>query len=477
MHIFGLTITRRTKAAVPPMGLTSAWDARVGSAGWAGLIRESFPGAWQRNITASTQDVMSHSTAWSCVTLIASDIGKLRILLQEEDTNGITEEVSNPAYSPVLRKPNHYQNRIKFLETWIVSKLTRGNTYVLKERDKRGVVSSLYVLDPARVKVLVASGGRCVLRARARSAEWTDGIRGRAGERDHPRLNGAAVSPALWGVADLRGVSRAVLQGLTIQDNSERLFENGSQPGGILTSPFEIGPQKAKEMQDAWDAQFGGSQNVGKVAVLGGGLKFEQMAVTAVDAQLIDQLKWGDERICSVFHVPPYMVGVGPAPTYNNIEALNQQYYAQCLQALIESVELCLNEGLELNDPFGVELDLDGLLRMDSATKMKVATDGVKGGIYTPNEGRKMHNKPPMEGGDTVYLQQQDYSIEALNRRDQSAPAPSTTLDATAVGAKDLLEIFVRELHAPHGIAPVLAVSDPDQTDDVLDAFEKAMAA
>jgi hypothetical protein len=104
----------------------------------------------------------------------------------------------------------------------------------------------------------------------------------------------------------------------------------------------------------------------------------------------------------------------------------------------------------------------------------------VKGGIFTPNEGRKMHNKPPIEGGDTVYLQQQDYSIEALNRRDQAAPAPATTVDATAVGAKDLLEIFVRELHAPHEIAPiapVLAVSDPDQTDDVLDAFEKAMAA
>ena len=31
----------------------------------------------------------------------------------------------------------------------------------------------------------------------------------------------------------------------------------------------------------------------------------------------------------------------------------------------------------------------------------------------------------PIEGGDTVYIQQQNYSIEALNRRDQQ-PAPST---------------------------------------------------
>jgi hypothetical protein len=84
-------------------------------------------------------------------------------------------------------------------------------------------------------------------------------------------------------------------------------------------------------------------------------------------------LKWDDEKICATFHVPPYMVGVGAMPTYNNIEALNQQYYSQCLQVLIESLELCLNEGLELTPGLGVEMDLDGLLRMDSA-----AEDGVR---------------------------------------------------------------------------------------------------
>ena len=37
----------------------------------------------------------------------------------------------------------------------------------------------------------------------------------------------------------------------------------------------------------------------------------------------VEQRKLTSETVCSVFHVPAYMVGVGPAPTYNNIEALN----------------------------------------------------------------------------------------------------------------------------------------------------------
>ena len=42
------------------------------------------------------------------------------------------------------------------------------------------------------------------------------------------------------------------------------------------------------------------------------------------------------------------MVGIGPPPPYANIEPLLQQYYAQALQSLIENLELCLDEGLEL---------------------------------------------------------------------------------------------------------------------------------
>jgi hypothetical protein len=119
------------------------------------------------------------------------------------------------------------------------------------------------------------------------------------------------------------------------------------------------------------------------------------------------------------------MVGVGPEPTYNNIEALTQQYYSQGLQYLVEALELCLEEGLGVLDAgYEIEYDTDALLRMDSATKMKHATDGVKGGIYTPNEARRRFNLPPIEGGDTVYLQEQDHSLQWLSERDKQGPPP-----------------------------------------------------
>jgi phage portal protein BeeE len=127
--------------------------------GWWPVIKESFTGAWQRGIAVSATEMLTFSPVFSCITLIASDIAKLEVNLIELDSDGIWSPAKSSAFSPVLRRPNHYQNRIQFFMSWVISKLTRGNTYVLKERDGRGNVVAMYILDPSRVKPLVAPNG------------------------------------------------------------------------------------------------------------------------------------------------------------------------------------------------------------------------------------------------------------------------------------------------------------------------------
>ncbi|HCY2364252.1 TPA: phage portal protein, partial [Escherichia coli] len=105
-------------------------------------------------------------------------------------------------------------------------------------------------------------------------------------------------------------------------------------------------------------------------------------------------------------------------PSSDNVEALEQQYYSQCLQTLIESIELLLDEALETGENESTEFDVTTLLRMDSERRMKTLGDAVKNTLLTPNEARKRENLPPLAGGDALYLQQQNYSLEALSRRD-----------------------------------------------------------
>jgi hypothetical protein len=54
-----------------------------------------------------------------------------------------------------------------------------------------------------------------------------------------------------------------------------------------------------------------------------------------------------------------------------------------------------------------------------------VWTGLVKGGIATPNEGRYQFDLKPLEGGDTVYMQQQDIPLEEARKNTiQQAPEP-----------------------------------------------------
>jgi HK97 family phage portal protein len=401
------------------------------SQGWWPIIREAFAGAWQRGVHVPVEDALTHPTFWACVTLIAGDIAKMRAMLVEETDDGINIEVNRQSpYAPVIIKPNHYQNRIQFYIYWIISKLTRGNTYALKARDARGIVTDAYLLDPTRVRPMVTPDGQVYYACQQDLlAELTDAsIVIPAREIIHDI--GFAPYHPLIGFSPVYACGHAAMQGLTIVGNMTRMFKHGSQVGGVLTAPGQISPETAARLEKYWEENYAGEANIGKIAVLGDGLKFEKPTVmSAVDAQLIDQLKWDDEKICAVFHVPPYMVGVGSMPAYNNIEALAQQYYSQCLQLLIESLELCLTEGLELEDvkrPDGgtgyeVEFDVASLLRMDSVAKMEAATKGVVGGIYTPNEARASFNLKPVKGGDTPYLQQQNFSLAALDARDKAS--------------------------------------------------------
>ncbi len=416
MNFLGLEIRRA--------GALSPISANRG--GWWPTVREAYTGAWQRNIEWTAESVLAHHAVYSCVTRISQDIGKLRPKLVEQDEDGIWSETTSAAFSSVLNQPNRFQNYIQFQEWWITSKLIHGNTYALLRRDNRGTVQSVYLLDPTRVQVLVAPDGEVFyqLKEDNLSGLSDSDVAVPASEIVHDRMN--CLYHPLVGTSPIYACGTAANMGLEIENNSSAFFGNGSNPSGILSSPVTITAEKSDELSTIWNSRFGG-RGSGGVAVLGDGMKFEPMRMTAVDSQLIEQLAWTAETVCSTFHVPPFKIGVGAQPSYQNAEIMNQIYYSDCLQSLIEQYELCLDAAFGFRSKtgdrqLGVELDLDGLLRMDTASQITALTAAVGGSLLSVNEARSKLDKKPMSGGDTIWMQQQNFSLEALAERDRNNP-------------------------------------------------------
>lgn len=409
--------------------LTSVPNSNRGS--WFPIIKESFTGAWQQNIEQTKEDMLAYPAVFACMTLIANDIAKLPLKLKRKDENDIWQTIENPAYSPVLRKPNKYQTRVQFYESWVLSVLSYGNAYILKRRDARNVVTEFYVLDPNNVQVLIAGDGEPWYELTPDDlSSIKEQVRVPSTEIIHDRIN--TLYHPLCGVSPLYACALPILQGRSAQESSSHFFKNRGQPGGILTAPGALADETVEQLRAYWAENYTGN-NAGKVAVLADGLTYKSFdTVNAQASQLIEQLKWTAEVVCSVFHVPPYKIGAGTTPTSGNIESENIRYYAEALQKLVEGMEVLIDEGLGMPKDVGVEFDVLNLWRMDSKTMMESQEVGVGAGIVAPNEARKALNLSPVAGGESPMAQQQNFSLAALAKRDAKDDPFDTSTKTTA---------------------------------------------
>jgi len=413
------SIRQSLRMVFAPGGAT----APPGSGAWMPIVREPYTGAWQKNDELRLETALANPVVFRCVSLIASDIGKLPCRLVAIDANGIWHETTSPAFSPVLRSPNRYQTPAQFFESWMFSKLLWGNTYVLKERDDRNVVTALYVLDPCRVKPLVAPDGAVYYELQTNDLAGIPTNGGPlvvpAKELIHDRWN-CAFHP-LVGLSPLYACGGAASQGLAMQVASTSFFTSGGRPSGMLVAPTEIDAATAQRLSETWH-----NLGAGKTAIVGNGMKYEAVGTSAAESQWIEQAGWTAKTIAGCFGVPISMVDSSQQPPYANNEASTLQYHSQCLQTHLNAIEHALDTGLELPAPFGTEFDLDDLIWMDTATKTKAAHDAISAGAMSPNEARlKYFGLGPVPGGDSPFLQSQYYSLEALAMRETASPAPT----------------------------------------------------
>lgn len=395
MKIFGFNIER--KKALQP----------ASNRGWFPLVAEPSGGAWQRSEPIEVETALAHSAVFACVDLIAADVAKLPIRVTKQTGSYWTDTKHDAAR--LLKKPNGYQNRLQFIQTWMASKLTHGNTYALKVRDARGRITALHVLDPKRVRPLISDDGAVFYECKAANlANLPTDVTIPAREIIHDR--GITPYHPLVGLSPLQAAAMAVTQGQAIQRTSAKFFQNGAKPGGILTAPGAIAPETADRLKAHWEQNYAGD-NAGRTAVLGDGLKYESLSTTPTDAQLIEQLQFTAQDVCRAFHVPAWKVGAGPAAPYTSAEATNLQYLADCLQAHIEALELCLDDGLELSEGYRTELDESSLLRLDTQARTTTLAAAITGNLMTINEARATLNLPPVAGGDEIYRQMQDVAL------------------------------------------------------------------
>jgi HK97 family phage portal protein len=392
---------------------------------WGGTVHEPFTGGWQRNIECRPETLACFSAVYASINIISSDIAKLPLRLKRT-SNGVSRTVNSAGESPyysVVRKPNSYQSTLDFIAWHMTCKLTTGNSYILIKRDARRVPIELHVLHPEYVQPQQAPDGSIFYQISTQPmAGITDSTIVPSRDIIHDRFQ--SMGHPLFGVSPIVASAYSAHAGLAILKNSNALFSNMARPSGILTSDGPISKDTAQRIADGWNRNYSG-EGLGKTAVLGDGLKFAPISMTAQDAQLIDQLRFNVEDVARAFRVPLHMLGDLSKASFNNVENLNRQFYSSTLQFHIEALEACFLDGLELPSDLSIEFDLDSLFRSDTEARFGAYQQALASGWLSINEVRAKEGMQAIEGGEEPRVQAQYIPISQISQLAvQPSPAP-----------------------------------------------------
>jgi HK97 family phage portal protein len=366
-----------------------------------------------------TADKAIHlSAVWACVRLLSESVSTLPLKIYERQDDGSRKlAMDHPAYKVLCRRPNLEMTPSRFMLMVVASICLRGNAFIEKKMIGDRLVSLVPLLPQNMVVKRMDSGSleytyTEVETQRVIPAKYIMHIRGFG-------LDGVCGMMPMQAGRDVIGAAMAV------EESAAKIFENGLQSSGFLSADGALNEEQRSRLRD-YMQKFTGSRNAGKIMVLEGGMKYQNVTMNPEAAQMLESRAFGIEEICRWFRVPPFMVGHADKQSSwaSSVEGMNLQFLTNTLRPLLVNIEQeisrCLLDGDE--DLFA-EFSVEGLLRADSAGRSAYYTTALQNGWMSRNDVRRLENMPPIKGGEIYTVQLNLTPLEDLKQNSQAAQA------------------------------------------------------
>lgn len=202
----------------------------------------------------------------------------------------------------------------------------------------------------------------------------------------------------------------ALASTIKIEDAARRMqissYEHGNRPVGAFTTPQVLKLETAARLRADLDERYGGVDNAFRIAIMDAGSKWEPMAHTLVDAELINTLRFTREEVSAVYDIPPPVIHILDRATFSNITEQHRMMYQDTLGPWATLIEETVQTELIDQEPtmagWYVEFDFREVLRGDPLQEMEAGVKAVGGPWLSVNEFRATQNLPPIDGGDEL---------------------------------------------------------------------------
>lgn len=368
----------------------------------------------------------------ACVDFIAGAIAALpkhvferRILANGRASHRIAWE---HGYEDLVHlEPNSEMSRFVSEKTMLAHILAWGNGYQEIQRDAGNAAVALWPRNPYKTKphrvlqrtVLAPVPWRPfqgVLEAGELCFRTTDGI----DDIDYSDQDASNGDARLIPAADMIHVPGLAFDGRVGQDVvwlarqtigvalatekfGAKYFANYARPGGILEAPALRAEDRETAKRSWMEAQ--GGENAHRVAVLPPGFKFTPISNDPDKSQMTESQEASGIRICSIFHLPPRLLGLQKTSSRSNTEQEAQEVISYALRPWTEALKLEYKRklfpspgvGRAATNRFFVDYDYTDLQRADAAAREAFYASGRQWGYLNANDVRAFEKLNPVE--------------------------------------------------------------------------------
>lgn len=337
------------------------------------------------------------AVAHRCISLIAELMASVPLFVYRQGERGSRERAADhPAYTVLHDAPNQHMTAFEFRERLIVDILIHGNAYAEIERNGRGQVVGLHLIDPRAITVERLRSGRL--------RYSVTGAPGRVLIHDEVlHLRYRLGSNQALGLSPIQIARETFNLALNQGDAAGKQSAKGFRPEGAVVFAQAIQPNQKTDVLDKLRDKIERNDSTSGILVLDGGADWKPFAFSSKDAEFLESRKLTALDICRVFGVPPSAAGITDNATYSNIGEESRALVQRCIAPMAKRIEQAMNAALltpEARRSLFIEHDLAGLLRGDIGARYTAYRTGRDGGWLSPNEIRRLENLPEIDGGD-----------------------------------------------------------------------------
>lgn len=362
------------------------------------------------------RDAVGMGLAIQCADRKAQDIAKAEMLLWRRKGRGWTmvEHDQHPVARLMMTRPNGQHSWSEFWRMTIMHYELAQNAYALKRIARDGTVLEIIPILPARCRARIAlPSGRLFYEIFAGTeyeravlgdtylivpAEQMIHLRGRLWDGLYGLSSLALGSP----IFDLVSAIAAYQTNIFGNDGKQPLvFETDKDfgDGALADAAFR------RLKQQLTDRARKASAN-GEPILLESGLKAKVIALNARDGQTTESFNQQIMRICGLMNMPPHKIFALEAVAYNNMAAMNRQYYSDVLHPTAHGIQEKFRNALFPIDDwplYGPQFDQVALMATDLEALAKLVDTAMKDGLMTFDEAREVlpfRLNPLAAGGD-----------------------------------------------------------------------------